>query len=130
MTTLRWSIPQLTAEDECEMELFAGSTHTNTLYSILSRHTLRPTPYAAQDLEGQIQEHKAATPRAARVLDLDTLIIDTLTQYTHCCPLSLQILLDSLQILTSGRPPHSETGKGLAAHHPDRPYSTNESSGI
>ena len=112
------------------MELFAGSTHTNTLYSTLSRYTLRPTPYAAQDLEGQIQEHKAATPRAARVLDLDTLIIDTLTQYTHSCPLSLQILLDSLQILTSGRPPHSETGKGLAAHHPDRPYSTNESSGI
>jgi len=105
MTTLKGSIPRLTAEDECEMELFVGSTHTNTLYSTLSRHTLRPTPYAVQDLEGQIQEHKAATPRATRVLDLDTLIIDTLTQFTHCCPLSIQILLDSLQILTAGRSP-------------------------
>ena len=71
------------------MELFAGSAHTNTLYSTLSRHTLRPTPYAAQDLNGQIQEHKAATPRAARVLDLDTLIIDTLAQFNHCCPLAI-----------------------------------------
>jgi len=103
MTTLKWSIPRPTAEDEGEMELFVGSTQTHTLYSTLSRHTLRPTPYAVQDLQGQIQEHKAATPRAARVHDLDTLIIDILTQFTHCCPLSIQILLDSLQILTAGR---------------------------
>jgi len=57
MTTLRWSIPRLTVEDKCEMELFAGSAHTNTLYSTLSRHTLRPTPYAAQDLDGTQSGH-------------------------------------------------------------------------
>ena len=39
------------------------------------------------------------------MLDLDALIIDTLSQFTHCCPLSIQILLDSLQILTADRPP-------------------------
>jgi len=111
MTTLRWSLPQITAEDDDEMELFAGSTHTNTLYSTLSRHTLRPTPYAAQNLGNQIQEHIAVTPRAARVLDLDTLIIATLTQYTHCCPQHLQILLNSLQILTSARHPNQKQEK-------------------
>jgi len=86
MTTLQGRIPQLTTEDKYELELFAGSAHANTLYSILSRHTLRPTPDAAKDLNSQIQEHKAATPRAARVLDLGTLIIDTLVQFNHCCP--------------------------------------------
>jgi len=62
MTTLQWRIPHLTTEDKYELELFASNAHANTLYSTLSRHTLRPTPYAAQDLNSQIQEHIAATP--------------------------------------------------------------------
>jgi len=111
MTTLRWSIPQITEEDDDETELFVGSSHTNTLYSTLSRHTLRPTPYAAQNLGGQTQEHIAVTPRAVKVLNLDTLIIATLTQYTHCCPQHLQILLNSLRILTSAGHPNQKQEK-------------------
>ena len=37
------------------------------------------------------------------MLNLGTRIIANLTQYPHCCPQHLQILLDSLQILTSAR---------------------------
>ena len=111
MTTLRWSIPQITDEDDDETELFVGSSHTNALYSTLSRHTLRPTPYAAQNLGGQTQEHLAATPRAIKVLNLDTLIIDTLTQYTNCCPQHLLILLNSLRIVTSARHPNEKQEK-------------------
>ena len=67
----------MTKQDNYELEHFAGSAHVNTLYSTLSRHILRPNPYAAQDLNSQIQEHTAVTPRATRVLCLGTLIIDT-----------------------------------------------------
>ena len=62
MTTLQWRIPHITKQDNYELELFAGSAHANTLYSTLSRHTLRPTPYAAQDLDGQIQDTKRPPP--------------------------------------------------------------------
>jgi len=95
LTTLQWRTPHLTTEDKYERELFAGSAHANTLYSTLSRHALRPTPYAAQDLNSQIQEQIAATPRALRVLDLGTLIIDTLGQFNHRCPSAIPTLLDS-----------------------------------
>ena len=48
------------------------------------------------------------TPRAAKVLNLGTSIIATLTQYPHCCPQHLQTLLDSLHILTSARHPNDK----------------------
>ena len=68
MTTLQWQTPHLTTEDKYERELFAGSAHADTFYSTLSRHTLQSTPYAAQDLNSQIQEHIAVTPRDAECL--------------------------------------------------------------
>jgi len=103
MISLNWSIPPMMEEVAHDAEFFVGNSHNNALYSILSRHVLRPTPYAAQNLEGQCQEHIEVTPRAAKVLDLGTRIIATLTQYPHCCPQHLQTLLDSLHILTSAR---------------------------
>jgi len=105
MTTLQWQTPHLTIEDKYERELFAGSARADTFYSTLSRHTLRSTPYAAQDLNSQIQEHIAVTPRAARVLGLGTLIIDTLVKFNHCCPSAIPTLLKSLRVLTAGRTP-------------------------
>jgi len=100
-----------------ERELFAGSAHANTLYSTLSRHTLRPTPYAAQDLNSQIQEQIAATPRAVRVLDLGTRIIDTLGKFNHRCPSAILTLLDSLRILTAGRTPNKKQEKDWKLTH-------------
>jgi len=111
MITLQWRTPHLTTEDKYEWELFAGSAHANTLYSTLSRHTLRPTPYAAQDLNSQIQEQRAATPRAVRVLDLGTLKIDTPGQFNHRCPSAILTLLDSQRILTAGRTPNKKQKK-------------------
>jgi len=103
MISLNGSIPPMTEEVAHDAEIFVGNSHNNALYSILSRHILRPTLYAAQDLEGQRQEHIEATPRAEKVLNLGTSIIATLTQYPHCCPQHLQTLLDSQHILTSTR---------------------------
>jgi len=105
MTILQWRIPHLTTEDKYERELFVGGAHADTLYSTLSRHTLRPTPYAAQDLNSQIQEHIAVTRRSTRVLGLGTLIIDTLEKFIHCCPSAIPTLLNSLRVLTAGRTP-------------------------
>jgi len=106
MNTLHWHTPLLSPEaDVLGWKLFASDTHANTLYSTLSRHTLRPTPYAAQDLISQIQEHIAATPRATRVLDLGTRILNILARITHCCPSAIPTLLDSLRVLTAGRTP-------------------------
>jgi len=103
MISLSWSIPPITDEVAHDTEYFVGNFHNNALHSILSRHVLRPTPYAAQNLGGQRQEHIEVTPRAEKVLNLGTRIIATLTQYPHCCPQHLQTLLDSLHILTSAR---------------------------
>ena len=64
-----------------------------------------PTPFAAQDLNSQIQEHIAATPRATRVLGLRTRILSTLAKFIHCCPSAIPTLLDSLRILTAGTSP-------------------------
>jgi len=111
MKTLQWHTPHLTTEDKYERELFADSAHANTVYSTLSRHTLRPTPYAAQDHNSQIQEQIAATPRAVRVLDLGTLIIDALGQFNHRCPSAIPTQLDSLRILTAGRTPNKKQKK-------------------
>jgi len=45
-----WSL----VDDDLRWKLLGSDTHANTLYSALSRHTLRPTPYAAHDLPSQI----------------------------------------------------------------------------
>jgi len=86
MTTLQWWISHITKQDNQELKHFVGSAYVNTLYSTLSRHILRPNPYAAQDLNSQIQEHTAVTPCATRVLCLRTLIIDSLEKLNHRCP--------------------------------------------
>jgi len=120
MISLKLSIPPITDEVEYETELFVGNSHTNALYSILSRRVLRPTPYAAQNLGGQIQEHIEVTPRAAKVLNLGTRIIATLTQYPHCCPQHLQILLTSLQIITSATPMRNRKRTGSSLSRPPK----------
>jgi len=63
---LPWSL----GDDDPRWKLLRSDTHAKPLYSALSRHTLRPTPYAAHDLPCQIREHIAATPRATKVLAL------------------------------------------------------------
>jgi len=103
MISLSLSISPITDEVPHDTEFFTGNSHQNALYSILSRHVLRPTPYATLDIGGQRQEHIEITPRAEKVLNLGTRIIAFLTQYLHCCPQHLQTLLDSLHILTSAR---------------------------
>jgi len=85
--------------------LLGADTLATTLYSTLSRHTLRPTPYSAQDLPSQIWEHLAATPRATKVRVLGEWILNTLEKFKHCCPSAILILLNSLRILTAGRAP-------------------------
>jgi len=103
MISLSSSISPITDEVPDDTEFFTGNSHQNALYSILSRHVLRPTPYAALDIGGQRQEHIEITPSAEKVLNLGTRIIAFLTQHLHCCPQHLQTLLDSLHILTSAR---------------------------
>jgi len=85
--------------------LLGADTLANTLYSTLSRHTLRPTPNSAQDLPSQIREHIAANPRATKVRVLGEGILNTLVKFKHCCPPAILTLLDSLRILTAGRAP-------------------------
>ena len=85
--------------------LLGAETLVNTLYSTLSRHTLRSTPYSAQDLPRQIREHIAATPRATIVRELGLWTLKTLGKVKHCCPSAILTLLDSLQVLTAGRAP-------------------------
>ena len=102
---LNGSTPLSTEEDALGTEFFAGNSHNNTLYSILSRHALRPNPYAAQDHVGQRQEHIEATSRSDKVLKLGFSIFATLTQIPRSCPQHIQTLLDSLLVLTSARPP-------------------------
>ena len=69
LLSLNGNIPP-TEEDALGTEFVVRNSHNNTLYSILSRHVLRPNPYAAQDLEGQRQEHIEATSRSDKVLNL------------------------------------------------------------
>jgi len=111
MTTLQWRICHITKQDNYELEHFAGSAYVNTLYSTPSRHILRPNPYAAHDLNSQIQEHTAVTPRATRVLCLGALIIDSLEKFNHRCPTAIPILLNSLRVLTAGRTPRKNLGQ-------------------
>jgi len=85
--------------------LSGADTLANTLYYTLSRHTLRPTPYSAQDLPSQIREHIADTPRATKVLLLGEGILNTLVKFKHCCRSAILTLHDSLRILTAGRAP-------------------------
>jgi len=48
MWAFQWRISHITEKDNYELEN-AGGPYVNTLYSALSRHVLRPNPYAAQD---------------------------------------------------------------------------------
>jgi len=87
MKIFQWRISHITKQDDCAMEHFAGRPHVITLYTALSRHIIRPNPYAAQDLNNQkIQEHTAATPRATRTLCLGTLILESLEKLRHNYP--------------------------------------------
>jgi len=83
MTTLQWRISHITKQDSHELEHFVVSAYVNTLFSTLSRHILRPNPFAAHDLNSQIQELTAVTPRATRVHCLGTLMIDSLEKLNH-----------------------------------------------
>jgi len=106
MNTTHGRTPPFSLEDDVlGWKLFGSDTHANTIYSALSRHTLRPTPYAAQDLPSQIREHIAATPRATRVLILGNQILNTLVKFNHCCPSAISTLHDSLRVHTAGRAP-------------------------
>ena len=111
MTTLQWRISHINKQDNYELEHFAGRAYVNTLYSALSRHILRPNPYAAHDLNSQIQEHTAVTPRATRVFCHGALTIDSLENLNHRCPTAIPILLNSLRVLTAGRIPRKILGQ-------------------
>jgi len=91
--------------------MYSEPTHVTTLYSVLSRHLIRPNPYAAQDLISKIQEHLAVTPRATRTLCLGTLILDSLEKLHHHCTTAVPILLNSLWVLTAGRTPPKKVGQ-------------------
>ena len=110
MRAFQWRISPITEKDNYELE-HAGRSYVITLYSTLSRHILRPNPYAAQDLNSQIQEHTTATPRSTRALCLGNLILESLEKLHHHCPTALPILLDSLLVLTAGRTPRKKLGQ-------------------
>jgi len=110
MKILQWRISHINKQGNHELEHFAGRSCVNTLYSALSRHILRPNPYAAQDLNSQIQEHTAVTPRATRMLCLGTLILESLEKIHHRCPTAIPIVLNSLRVLTAGRNPWQKIG--------------------
>ena len=111
MKTFQWRISLTTKQDNYEMDFFAFRPHVTTLYSALSRHIIRPNPYAAQDLISQIQEHLAVTPRATGTLCLGTLILESLEKLHHHCPTAIPILLNSLWVLTAGRTPRKKVGQ-------------------
>jgi len=94
MKTLQWWISQI-KQDNYEREHFASRPHVITLYAALSRHIIRPNPYAAQDLNSQIQEHTAVTqaPRAIRTLYFGTLILERLEKPYHNYHTAIPILL-------------------------------------
>ena len=109
MNALYGRTPPWSSGDEVlRWYLIGADTLANTLYSALSRHALRPTPYSAQDLPSQIWEHIAATPRATEVLILGDGILNTLVKFKHCCPSAILTLHDSLRVLTAGRAPRKK----------------------
>jgi hypothetical protein len=77
MWAFQWRISHITEKDSYELK-HAGRPYVITLYSTLSRHVLRPNPYAVQDLNSQIKEHTTVTPRSTRALCLGTLILESL----------------------------------------------------
>ena len=82
MNALYGRTPPWSSGDKILRWYFIGSDIlANTLYSALSRHILRPTPYSAKDLPSQIREHIAATPRATKVLVLGDRILNTLVSF-------------------------------------------------
>ena len=108
--TLQWWISQIKQENY-ESEHFASRSHVITLYAALSRHIIRPNPYAAQDLNSQIQEHIAVTLRAIRTLCLGTLVLERLGKLHHNYHTAIRILLNSLRVLTAGRTPREKVGQ-------------------
>jgi len=120
MNTFQWRISFITKQDNYEMDFFAFRPHVTTLYSALSRHLIRPNPYAAQDLISQIQEHLAVTPRATRTLCLGALILESLEKLHHHCPTAIPILLNSLWVLTAGRNTRKKSSTGLDTHKKGR----------
>jgi len=110
MWAFRWRISYITEKDNYELEN-VGRPYVNTIYSALSRHVLRPNPYAAQDLNSQIKEHTTVTPRSIRALCLGTLILESLEKLHLHCPTAITILLDSQLVLTAGRTPREKIGQ-------------------
>jgi len=107
MKTLQWWIAQIKQENY-ERDHFASRSHVITLYAALSRHIIGPNPYAAQDLNNQIQEHIATTPRALKTLCLGTLVLERLEKLYHIYHTAIPILLNSLRVLTAGRTPRRD----------------------
>jgi len=103
--------PRASGNGELGWYPLGAETLANILYSTLSRHILRPTPYSARDLPSQIREHIAATPRATVARDLGTWTLTTLGKFDHCRPSAIPTLLDSLRVLTAGRPPWKKEGQ-------------------
>ena len=103
-------LSHITEKDNYELEN-AGGPYVNTLYSALSRHVLRPNPYAARDLNRQIKEHTTITPRSIRAHCLGNLILESLEKLHHHCPMAITTLLDSLLVLTAGRTPRKKIGQ-------------------
>jgi len=110
MKTLQWWISQI-KQEKYEREHFASRPHFITLYTALSRHIIRPNPYAAQELNNQIREHIAVTPRAIRTLCLGTLVLERLEKLHHNHHMAIPILLNSLRVLTAGRTPREKVGQ-------------------
>ena len=96
--------PWRAGNEELGWHLLGADTLANTLYSTLSRHTLRSTPYSAIDLQSQIREHIVATPRAVTVRELGLWALMTLGKIKHCCPTAILTLLDSSRYLLRVEP--------------------------
>ena len=97
--------PWRAGNEEHRWHLLGAETLVHTLYSTLSRHALRSTPFSALDLPRQTREHTLATPRALIVRELGLWTLITLGKIKHCYPSAILTLLDSLQVLTAGRAP-------------------------
>ena len=110
MWALQWRLAHINLRDRHEM-VHEGGLYATTLYSALSRHVLRPGPYAARDIENQIREHTTITPRSTRVHRLGTLILASLDEFYHHRLASRIILVESLRVLTFGRTPRQKLGQ-------------------
>ena len=110
MWALQWRSAHINLRDKHEI-VHEGGLYATTIYSALSRHVLRPGPCAARDIENQIREHTTTTPRSTRVHHLGTLTLASLDELYHHCPASINILVESLQVLPLGRTPRQKLGQ-------------------